>query len=129
MLAPSTTGVNRSSTRRIARLASEHACRGTGTHIAVGQSRRACAIDIADRTPNARVSYDAEHTTPRLPGRPPTMSSCALPAPPAAGDERCRVAGAAGIDRTGSGEEEGVGMGEENARPAKYCRAETREGR
>src|ERR1035437_10059540 len=81
MLAPSTTGVNRSSTRRIARLASEHACRGTGTHIAVGQSRRACAIDIADRTPNALVSYDAEHTTPRLPGRPPTMSRGAFPAP------------------------------------------------
>src|ERR1019366_7612154 len=81
MLAPSTAGVKRSRTRRIARLASEQACRGTGTHIASGQSRSACAIDIADRTPNALVSYDAEHTTPRLPGRPPTMSSCALPAP------------------------------------------------
>ena len=81
MLAPSTTGVNRSSTPRIARLESEHACRGTGTHIASGQSRNASAIDIAERTPNARVSYEAEHTTPRLPGRPPTMSRGAFPAP------------------------------------------------
>jgi hypothetical protein len=38
-------------------------------------------VGIADRTPNARVSYDAEQTTPRPAGDPPTMSSGARPAP------------------------------------------------
>src|SRR5688572_18740380 len=81
MLAPSTTGANRSSTARISPLFAEHAFRGTGTHIAFGHSLSARAIGIAERTPNFRVSYDAEHTTPRLSRDPPTISRRALPAP------------------------------------------------
>ena len=64
-----------------ARLLSEQARRGTGTHIASGHNRSARAIGMADRTPNFRASYEAEHTTPRLSRVPPTMSSDALPAP------------------------------------------------
>ncbi len=81
MLAPCTMGVNRTSVAAIAREVVPHALRGTGTHMASGHSRSACEMGIAERTPNARVSYEAEHTTPRDPGRPPTMSSGALPAP------------------------------------------------
>src|SRR5690349_14188431 len=81
MLAPSTTGVKRASTAAIAFDVALQAWRGTGTHIASGQRRSACAIGIAERTPKARVSHEAEQTTPREPGRPPTMSSVALPAP------------------------------------------------
>src|SRR5512138_1808513 len=66
MLAPSTLGAYRSSIARIWRLLSEQARRGTGTHMASGQRRSARAMGIADRTPNFRASYDAEHTTPRL---------------------------------------------------------------
>ena len=72
---------NRSSTARISRCLREHAPRGTGTHIACGQSRSAREMGIALRTPNLRVSYDALHTTPRLSRVPPTMSSSARPAP------------------------------------------------
>src|SRR5687768_17634811 len=82
-LAPSTAGAYTSSTLRMRRLISEHAFEGTGTHIASGHRRNAREIGIADRTPNLRVSYDAEHTTPRLSRVPPTMSSGVLPAPPA----------------------------------------------
>src|SRR5712691_5181813 len=49
--------------------------------MASGQGRSALDIGIADRSPNARVSYEAEHTTLRLPGRPPTISNGARPAP------------------------------------------------
>jgi hypothetical protein len=38
-------------------------------------------MGIAERTPNFRVSYDAEQTTPRLPAAPPTINNGALPAP------------------------------------------------
>src|SRR5688500_11333901 len=81
MLAPSTTGANCSSTARISALFTPHAFRGTGTHIASGHSLSAREIGIADRTPNLRVSYDAEQTTPRLSRDPPTIRSGALPAP------------------------------------------------
>jgi len=81
MLAHSTTGANRSSTDAISRLFSEHAPRGTGTHIACGQSLSAREIGMAERTPNLRASYEAEQTTPRLPGAPPTIRSRARPAP------------------------------------------------
>jgi hypothetical protein len=49
--------------------------------MASGQSRSAREIGIADRTPNFLVSYEAEHTTPRLPAAPPTIRNGALPAP------------------------------------------------
>ena len=52
-----------------------------GTQTAPGQSRSARAMGIAERTPNFRVSYEAEQTTPRLSREPPTMRSLALPAP------------------------------------------------
>src|SRR5688500_4589471 len=81
MLAPSTTGANCPRTSRISALFAEHALRGMGTHIASGQSLRARAIGIAERTPNFRVSYDAEQTTPRLSRDPPTIRRRALPAP------------------------------------------------
>src|SRR5918999_5937874 len=81
MLAPSTIGANCSSTARISALFLEQALRGTGTQVAFGHSRNARAIGIAERTPNLRVSYDAEQTTPRLSRDPPTISSGALPAP------------------------------------------------
>jgi hypothetical protein len=71
----------RASTAASALEVAPQACRGTGTHIASGQSRSACEIGIADRTPNTRVSYEAEQTTPRDPGRPPTIRSGDLPAP------------------------------------------------
>src|SRR5690242_3880928 len=80
-LAPSTTGEKRSRTLRISWLFSEHALRGTGTHIAFGQSLSAREIGIADLTPNFRASYDAEHTTPRLSRVPPTINSGSRPAP------------------------------------------------
>ena len=38
-----------------------------------GQRRRASAVAIAERAPNARASYDAVATTPRTP-TPPTMT-------------------------------------------------------
>ena len=56
MLADCTTGEKRSSTARISRCFREQAPRGTGTHMASGQSRSAREIGIAERTPNARVS-------------------------------------------------------------------------
>ena len=43
------------------------------TNTARGHSRCARPTGIADRTPNARASYDAESTTPR-PLVPPTMT-------------------------------------------------------
>ena len=49
--------------------------------MAPGQSFNAREIGIAERTPCSRASYDAEHTTPRLPGAPPTISNDARPAP------------------------------------------------
>ena len=81
MLAPSTIGANCSSAFRISALFLMQALKGTGTHIAAGQSRRARAIGIADRTPNLRTSYDAEQTTPRLSREPPTIRRDAFPAP------------------------------------------------
>ena len=39
-----------------------------------GQRRAAVRSGIADCTPKARASYDAALTTPRSPGRPPTMT-------------------------------------------------------
>ena len=51
MLAGATTGAKRPSTAAISRLFSPHAPRGTGTQVACGQSRSACAIGIAERTP------------------------------------------------------------------------------
>ncbi|MBK6306434.1 MAG: hypothetical protein IPF47_12260 [Gemmatimonadetes bacterium] len=56
MLAPCTMGAKRCSTAEISRLLRPQAPRGTGTHIACGQSRSARAIGIADRTPNWRAS-------------------------------------------------------------------------
>ena len=55
-LAVSTTGANFFSKSRISALLARQALKGTGTHIAFGQSRRARAIGIAERTPNLRVS-------------------------------------------------------------------------
>src|SRR6185437_1539424 len=81
MLAVSTTGANRWRIARIWWLFAEHSRRGTGTHIARGQRRNACDTGIADRTPNALVSYEAEQTTPRLSAEPPTMRRGARPAP------------------------------------------------
>ena len=81
MLDGCTTGANRCSTAAISRLLRLQAPRGTGTQVASGQSCSARAIGMAERTPKARHSYDAEHTTPRLPGRPPTMRRGARPAP------------------------------------------------
>src|SRR4051812_23073799 len=80
-LAPSTCGANRASTARISLLFTPQALLGTGTHIAFGHNLSAREIGIADRTPNLRVSYDAEQTTPRLSADPPTMSRGSLPAP------------------------------------------------
>ncbi len=53
--------------------------RGTPTTVASGQSRKAWEVGIAERTPYARVSYDAEVTTPRPDGAPPTIRSGAPP--------------------------------------------------
>src|SRR5687768_14386275 len=80
-LAPETIGVNFSRTFRISLLLIPHSLPGTGTNIACGQSFSARAIGIAERTPYWRASHDAEQTTPRLPRRPPTIRSVALPAP------------------------------------------------
>lgn len=41
-----------------------------GTQIACGQSRSAVTEGIAERTPNARASYEQVVTTPRRPGCP-----------------------------------------------------------
>ncbi len=65
----------------MARLFWLHAFRATPTTMAPGQSRRAWAVGMPDRTPNFRAAYDAEVTTPRPCGEPPTSSSSALPAP------------------------------------------------
>ena len=102
MLAPSTTGVKRCSTRTdLERSSREHAPRGTGTHMACGQSLSACAVGMAERTPNLRVSYEAEQTTPRLSREPPTIRSGAFPAPSGSNAARDR-------------DVECVGVGEEN---------------
>ncbi len=47
--------------------------RGT-RYAALGASRRACAVGIAECTPSRRASYEAVATTPRGP-RPPTTTA------------------------------------------------------
>ena len=56
LLALSTTGESFPNTARISALLAEHAFIGTGTHIASGHNRSACAMDIADFTPIWRAS-------------------------------------------------------------------------
>ena len=65
----------------MSRLFCAQASHGTGTTVASGHNRTACTIGIAECTPKARASYDAEVTTPRCSGEPPTMRNLALPAP------------------------------------------------
>ena len=42
--------------------------------MAWGQRRKAFPVGMADRTPKARASYEAEATTPRPEGDPPTIT-------------------------------------------------------
>jgi hypothetical protein len=81
MDAASTSGVKRPRTSRTSRLLRPHISRGTGTTFACGQRRSAWAVGMADRQPNRLVSYDADVTTPRPSGDPPTSSSGSRPAP------------------------------------------------
>ena len=63
--------------------------RGLST-IALGQRLSASTIDIAERTPKRRASYEAAHTTPRL-ACPPTRTGL----PRSAGSSRCSTDGPA----------------------------------
>ncbi|MBK6576969.1 MAG: hypothetical protein IPG17_12340 [Sandaracinaceae bacterium] len=55
-----------------------------GTTTACGQRCMASTMDMAERTPKGRTSYDAAVTTPRLPP-PPTISGL----PRRLGSSRC----------------------------------------
>ena len=101
MLAAWTVGVNRSRTARISRCLAEHARRGTGTHMASGQSRNAREIGMADRTPNlpGLVRSGADHAAAA--GRP-------------ADDEQRRLSGTFRVDHARDGDEERVGVDEQD---------------
>jgi hypothetical protein len=68
----STSGVNDISTSRSLVAAARYEGKSGGTNTASGQSRRARAPGIAERTPYRRASYDADITTPRGPPPPTT---------------------------------------------------------
>ena len=68
-----TRGACRSSTARTSRDASRYQSKSPLTTVASGQSRSARPVGIPLFTPNFRAPYDAEVTTPRPSGRPPTM--------------------------------------------------------
>ena len=49
-----------------------YSAKRVGTTSKPGQSRMARAMGMAERTPKRRAAYEAEVTTPRPEGRPPT---------------------------------------------------------
>ena len=70
----STSGVYEAKIAMTSSLASRYRSGRPGTKMPSGQRRAAVRSGIAEKTPNARASYEAALTTPRSPGRPPTMT-------------------------------------------------------
>jgi len=83
----STAGLTVANTSPICALTRRYFVMSPERKTASGQSARACAVGIADRTPNGRASYDAAMTTPRR-DVPPTITG----RPRSSGRSRCSTA-------------------------------------
>ena len=101
MLAAWTAGETARARRESRYASTRHALPGTGTHIASGQSRSACDMGIAERTPNAARLVRCRADDAAALGGPTD-------------EQQRRLARTLGVDQARDGDEERVGVDEQD---------------